>query len=148
MIYKTVDGIYRPGIRPIICILHTVLHWCTRFWYPSQSTKDLCMQGWIHYFRWGYRFHPPLSFLSGSSDVWISHCKTCRLFGLLMTVQRDLIATVFRHLANGFEAFVFREPTTGLVYWFDPLELWSGLFVIHYSFHILHPRSVHLFNSF
>ena len=30
----------------------------------------------------------------------------------------------------------------------DPLELRFGLFVIHYSFHILHPRSVHLLNSF
>ena len=34
------------------------------------------------------------------------------------------------------------------LYWTDPLELWSGLFVIHYSFHILHPWSVHLLNSF
>ena len=34
------------------------------------------------------------------------------------------------------------------LYWTDPLELWFGLFVIHYSFHILHPRSVHLLNSF
>ena len=34
------------------------------------------------------------------------------------------------------------------LYWTDPLELWYGLFVIHYSFHILHPRSVHLLNSF
>ena len=32
-------------------------------------------------------------------------------------------------------------------YWTDPLELWFGVFVIHYSFHILHPRSVHLLNS-
>ena len=28
------------------------------------------------------------------------------------------------------------------LYWTDLLELWYGLFVIHYSFHILHPRSV------
>ena len=34
------------------------------------------------------------------------------------------------------------------LYWTDPLELWSGLIVIHYSFYILHPRSVHLLNSF
>ena len=34
------------------------------------------------------------------------------------------------------------------LYWNDPLELWYGLFVIHYSFHILHPRSVHLLNFF
>ena len=34
------------------------------------------------------------------------------------------------------------------LYWTDPLELWFGLFVIHYSFHILHPRSVHLLNLF
>ena len=34
------------------------------------------------------------------------------------------------------------------LFWTDPLELWFGLFVIHYSFHILHPRSVHLLNSF
>ena len=34
------------------------------------------------------------------------------------------------------------------LYWTDLLELWFGLFVIHYSFHILHPRSVHLLNSF
>ena len=33
------------------------------------------------------------------------------------------------------------------LYWTDPLELWSGLFVIHYSFHIPHHRSVHLLNS-
>ena len=33
------------------------------------------------------------------------------------------------------------------LYWTDPLKLWSGPFVIHYSFHILHPRSIHL-NSF
>ena len=33
------------------------------------------------------------------------------------------------------------------LYWTDPLELWFGLFVIHYSFHILHLRSVHLLNS-
>ena len=34
------------------------------------------------------------------------------------------------------------------LYWTDPLELWFDLFVIHYSFHILHPWSVHLLNSF
>ena len=34
------------------------------------------------------------------------------------------------------------------LYWTDHLELWFGLFVIHYSFHILYPRSVHLLNSF
>ena len=34
------------------------------------------------------------------------------------------------------------------LYWTDSLELWFGLFVIHYSFHIPHHRSVHLLNSF
>ena len=39
-------------------------------------------------------------------------------------------------------------PYLASLYWTDPLEFRYGLFVIRYSFRILHPRSVHLLTSF
>ena len=107
--------------------------------------------------------HSPTPFKSPIGSKFLTDLSTFKLlhFGMLYHTIFALILILlsfilFSHylLLNSTSSwkltFSFIPILLSLasLYWTDPLELWSGLFVIHYSFHFPHPRSVHLLNSF